>query len=61
MPLLLQFPIALLLFPITPTLLNYFGINYEKNIPLSLTLIDLLMGLFRGAVFCHGGGARNSP
>ena len=25
------------------------------------SLIDLLMGLFRGAVFCHGGGARKQP
>ena len=24
-------------------------------------LIDLLMGLFRGAVFRHGGGARKQP
>ena len=24
-------------------------------------VIDLLMGLFRGAVFCHGGGALKQP
>ena len=29
MPLLLQFPIALLQFPIAPTLLNCFGFIYE--------------------------------
>ena len=29
--------------------------------PNSAKLIDLLMGLFRGAVFRHGGGARKQP
>ena len=32
-----------------------------KNLKKSLTIIDLLMGLFRGAVFCDGGGARKQP
>ena len=46
-------------FPKDPAVLKYYGVVtycYRSN-----SVIDLLMGLFRGAVFRHGGGALKQP
>ena len=37
------------------------GLHLPENTPKTTNLIDILMGLFRGAVFDHGWGARKLP
>ena len=40
----------------------HFFLNYRlENIPLQTVFVDVLMGLFRGAVFQHGGVPEKSP
>ena len=44
-----------------PRKISKTGRKYPKNLLGALKIIDPLMGLFRGAVFRHGGGARKQP
>ena len=48
--------------PVVFVLSRGFCVRFSKDIQINLEkFIDLLMGLFRGAVFRHGGGALNQP